>query len=130
MTKPGPIQWQALLNQAQAALVEQEQHLQNAEQFAETNPASIPFTRWQATRSRFRQALIQLSQLADHQASPTPYQVRRVLSGLELRGRQLNERWNALTQDRAIQRGESPAQPHEHPTGTRQPAGGHSPLTS
>lgn len=96
MTKPGPLLWRTLVNHALAALAEQEQYLTDREQgnpYGNERPAPAD---WEDARSRYRQALIQLSHLTEYSEVPPTYQAQRVVSGLELRGRHLREKWQQL----------------------------------
>ena len=99
MQKAGPILWRTLLNRAQAALAEQDEYLSVLESLPRDGSEPPPEREWRAARARFRQALIQLTRLADHASTPTTYQEQRVISGLELQGRHRTERWNRLQEE-------------------------------
>lgn len=96
MTEPGPLVWRTLVNHALAALAEQEQYLAEREQGENGGGHRASPLDWEEARCRYRQALVQLSRLAEQSQVPPSYQDRRVVSGLELRGRHLKEQWEEL----------------------------------
>lgn len=96
MTEPGPLLWRTLVNHALAALAEQERYLAEREQGENGGAHGASPLDWEEARSRYRQALVQLSRLTERSRAPSSYQDRRVVSGLELRGRHLREKWEEL----------------------------------
>jgi len=92
LTEPGPLLWRTLVNHALAALAEQEQYLAEREQGGNSGSHRSTPLDWEEARSRYRHALVQLSRMMERSQAPSSYQDRRVVSGLELRGRHLKEK--------------------------------------
>jgi|GEM_PF-5435491 len=104
------LEWNALLNRARSALLEQEDLLAVLES-GQRPGRRRALADWGATRRRFLHAYYRLAELAGERSTPTPVELRPVVARLEVTARHLQARYRKVS-DRARPRPAGQARRH------------------